>query len=190
MDYKSLTNYYIESPERCQYLLEKAEIHNISTKSDILKACLDLHRGITQKCLLEAHIEAMVGMANLGFQINTQIGAVYDSDRDTTSLAITDYMTNKLYAYLYWYPQTFAQDKQVFIAALRVDPDIGRRGVGTKLVRMCELIGVGIGASTAALLWVEKDSWMHAWYKRLGYNDLVPHENPGFIWMQKKLVYF
>ena len=39
------------------------------------------------------------------------------------------------------------------------------------------------------LLWVEKDSWQEAWYRRLGYVDeeFIPPVSKDTVWLEKFL---
>lgn len=90
----------------------------------------------------------------------------------------------KAFVRIYW----FADDKgTVCIDWLSVDAEIRKRGVGTALLEACEAEGRSLGATTACL-WVRKETWMHEWYKRLGYKDLRDNEaEENAIWMDKRL---
>ena len=89
----------------------------------------------------------------------------------------------KAFARLYQYndlPDT------VYLASLSVDEDVRRKGIGTKLQEIREKIGVELGARNSCLQ-VIKDSWMHEWYKRRGYQDYESYDSLDTVWMKKLL---
>lgn len=86
-------------------------------------------------------------------------------------------------ACLYWYHD---DPTTIYLANLNVDSEVRNKGVGTKLQEICEEIGMLLGAKYACL-WVEKNAWMHEWYKRRGYTDYKDHEKENYIWMNKTL---
>lgn len=90
----------------------------------------------------------------------------------------------KAFARLYQYndlPDT------IYLASLSVDEDVRRKGIGTKLQEIREKIGSELGA-TSSCLWVIKDTWMHEWYKRRGYQDYESYNlSDNTVWMKKLL---
>jgi GNAT superfamily N-acetyltransferase len=81
----------------------------------------------------------------------------------------------------------YNNETAVYLDSLSVDAEIRRRGVATGLQEIRENIGRSLGA-TVSCLWVEKNTWMHDWYKRRGYEDWIPHEHEeNSIWMKKSL---
>ncbi|MDD6210536.1 MAG: GNAT family N-acetyltransferase [Bacteroidales bacterium] len=93
--------------------------------------------------------------------------------------------SGKAFARLYRYND---DPNTVYLDCLSVDENARRHGVGTELQEIRENIGRSMGANISCL-WVEKDTWMHDWYKKRGYKDLRDNENEeGAIWMEKSLV--
>jgi N-acetylglutamate synthase-like GNAT family acetyltransferase len=84
---------------------------------------------------------------------------------------------------VYWYND---DSTSIYINWLSVDTDFRNKRVGTKLLELCEEIGIAIGVSNA-YLWVDHNSWMHDWYKRCDYIDYKKHDDENFIWMRKTL---
>lgn len=81
----------------------------------------------------------------------------------------------------------YMDDKSsVYLSNLKVDLEYQRKGLGIRLLRILEILGRSLGA-TYSYLWVEKQSWMHKWYKRQGYTNFKQHNDINFIWMKKKL---
>lgn len=92
----------------------------------------------------------------------------------------------KAFARLYQYDD---EDDTVYLDWLSVDPEARKQGIGTELQVLRENIGRKLGA-TMACLWVEKDSWMHHWYKRRAYKDWKDYENEeNAVWMRKILTF-
>lgn len=76
----------------------------------------------------------------------------------------------------------------VYLDSLGVDVKIRGQGMGTELQLIRENMGVKLGA-TMSCLWVRKNTWMHDWYKRRGYEDWKDNENEeNAIWMKKMLI--
>lgn len=91
----------------------------------------------------------------------------------------------KAFGRIYWFND---DNTTVYLDWLSVDEDIRRQGVGTKLQIMREKMGVELGAATSCL-WVVKDTWMHDWYKRRGYEDGMDYNGEeNAIWMNKSLI--
>lgn len=85
---------------------------------------------------------------------------------------------------LYWYND---DSTTVYLEGLSVNQEIRRLGIGRELQEIRENIGIGFGATTSCLL-VKKDSWMHDWYNRRGYENFQTNENEeNSIWMKKSL---
>lgn len=68
------------------------------------------------------------------------------------------------------------------ICNLKVEPPYRNKGLGNALMNLCENPHV----SDTVMLWVEKDSWMQAWYERRGY-EYHCEKDDEFIWMIKHL---
>ncbi len=85
---------------------------------------------------------------------------------------------------VYWY---YDDKTTIYLNWLSVNDSVRRQGIGTELQKIREEIGRILGA-TLCCLEVEKDSWMHDWYKRRGYEDLNDDEyDQRLIWMIKSL---
>ena len=93
--------------------------------------------------------------------------------------------SGKAFSRIYWYND---DNTTVYLDYLSVDEDIRRKGIGTIMQVMREKIGITLGATTSCL-WVNKNTWMHDWYKRRGYEDWKNHEQEeNAVWMRKSLV--
>ena len=86
-------------------------------------------------------------------------------------------------AIIYWY---LDDSSTIYLSNLFVNPDFRNKGIGNKLLDMLEQIGKDLNANTSCL-WVKIESWIHEWYKKRGYSDLINHNQEGFIWMTKTL---
>lgn len=76
----------------------------------------------------------------------------------------------------------------IYVANLFVLKSYRHKGIGIQLLKISEQIGKSLNADNCYLL-VKKDSWMHEWYKRIGYMDFKNYEKQkGFIWMIKSLI--
>jgi GNAT superfamily N-acetyltransferase len=84
---------------------------------------------------------------------------------------------------LYWLEEDIST---VYISWLSVSPDKVKQGIGKTLVKLCEQIGVILGAEECGL-WVDKTEWMKLWYERLGYEFYLEHHEENYIWMKKSL---
>lgn len=91
----------------------------------------------------------------------------------------------KAFGRLYWYND---DSTTVYLDCLSVDVEIQKQRVGTELQEMREKIGKDyIGANISCLM-VQKNTWMHDWYKRRGYEDWINNEDEdNIIWMKKTL---
>jgi GNAT superfamily N-acetyltransferase len=89
------------------------------------------------------------------------------------------------FARAYWYND----DKTtIYLDWLSVDKKVRMQGIGTELQKIREQIGLQLGATTSCL-WVKKDTWMHDWYKRRGYEDWKDYNDEiNAVWMRKHLV--
>lgn len=74
----------------------------------------------------------------------------------------------------------------IYLDMLSVDVCARRNRIGTKLQEIREQIGRELGA-TKSCLFVEKNSWMHDWYKRRGYVYYAKKDRTT-IWMEKSLL--
>jgi GNAT superfamily N-acetyltransferase len=90
----------------------------------------------------------------------------------------------KAFSRIYWYND---DDSTVYLSSLSVSPNARRKGLGTKMQEIREEIGKNRGA-TISCLSVKKDTWMHDWYLRRGYEDWKDCEDDeSRIWMRKNL---
>lgn len=86
------------------------------------------------------------------------------------------------FARAYWFKDDL---ETIYLDWLSVNEVNRKEGIGTELQLIRERIGVNNGA-TKSVLWVEKNTWQHEWYKRRGYVDLKPYEKEeNAIWMEK-----
>jgi len=92
----------------------------------------------------------------------------------------------KSFCSVYWYND---DPSTIFISNLSVNPENRNQGLATELQEMCEEMGRDFGY-TISCLWVNKNTWVHDWYERRGYEDHIPHEDDieNLIWMRKSLV--
>ena len=75
----------------------------------------------------------------------------------------------------------------IYLENLSVDEDCRRQGIGRELCNIHERIAKEYCAKTLCLS-VVKDSWMHEWYIRRGYEDFETNENENKqVWMRKIL---
>ena len=89
----------------------------------------------------------------------------------------------KAFGRLYWYNG----ENVAYIEGLSVDTEFRNQGIGAKLLENFEEIGRNLDMTTFCLR-VTRKSWTHAWYKRLGYEDLHCDKNDeSTIWMKKSL---
>lgn len=86
-------------------------------------------------------------------------------------------------ACVYWYSD---DTSTVYLCNLNVYPAHTKKGFGKELQTLREDIGRNLQAKHSCL-WVQKNTWMHEWYKRRGYSDLKDHSTKGYIWMIKQL---
>lgn len=84
---------------------------------------------------------------------------------------------------LYFYND---DNESIYISNLIVKNKFRNNKLGTKLLELTENIGILLNAINA-YLWVDKNSWLHDWYKRKGYSDFQKHERDGYVWMKKQL---
>lgn len=89
----------------------------------------------------------------------------------------------KAFSRIYWYDD---DSTTVYLDWLSVDDEVRNRGIGTELQKIREEIGIKLGAIYSRLL-VEKNKWMHEWYKRRGYVDYKDYDK-DWVWMQKSLI--
>jgi hypothetical protein len=75
----------------------------------------------------------------------------------------------------------------IYLDLLSVNSDSRNKGIATDLQRISEYIGHYLGANTSCLT-VEKQTWMHDWYKRIGYVDWKDNENDSDWILMKKYI--
>jgi len=75
----------------------------------------------------------------------------------------------------------------IYMSNVYVDEAKRGKGIGQKLVDAAENIARKTGCRQM-ILKVLDESWMHEWYARCGYEDLmVDEEEDQYIWMRKDL---
>lgn len=89
----------------------------------------------------------------------------------------------RVYAHIYWYND---DPSIIYFEGLSVEEDAREEGLGNKLLKMLEKIGINLGASTTSL-WVYKNKWLYNWYKRNGYKYYMDHDLKNAVWMKKPL---
>jgi hypothetical protein len=95
-------------------------------------------------------------------------------------------INGKGFGRLYWYNN---DNTTVYLDSLSVDEDSRKKGLGREIQELRENIGIETGASVA-MLWVEKNTWMHDWYLRRGYKDDIKYKSKkNCIWMKKNLIF-
>ena len=94
-------------------------------------------------------------------------------------------INGKAFGRAYWY---YDDSSTIYLAGLSVNKEERKMGIGTELQNIREEIGRKMGA-TISCLWVQKNTWMHEWYKRRGYKDWGKNEHEkNTIWMEKSLI--
>lgn len=71
-----------------------------------------------------------------------------------------------------------------YLANLLVDMNHRNKGIGLKMIETQEKVAKLCKIKNLTLM-VEKDSWIHDWYERLGYTDVKTDQNN--IWMTKSI---
>lgn len=71
---------------------------------------------------------------------------------------------------------------------LNTHPDCQKKGYASRLMKLAEETARQKGCFKT-LLWVEKDSWQEAWYRRLGYVDeeFMQPVSKDTVWLEKFL---
>jgi ribosomal protein S18 acetylase RimI-like enzyme len=77
-------------------------------------------------------------------------------------------------------------DDEFIINSLHVRKFYQQRGIATSLLRLAETIVYNLGG-VFSCLYVINNSWMHEWYKRMGYVDTKVVLNNYYIKMIKLL---
>lgn len=75
-------------------------------------------------------------------------------------------------------------DENLYFDWLSVDVSARNTGLGTKL--LMSHIKAANELKLNSALWVVSDSWMHNWYKRVGYVDGDEYEEENATWMNLK----
>ena len=88
------------------------------------------------------------------------------------------------YAHVYWF---YDDETTIYFEGLSVDENARKQGIGTKLLKIFEQIGIHLGA-TYACLQVNKTKWVYERYKRQGYKYLSDsEEEKNNVWLRKPL---
>lgn len=80
------------------------------------------------------------------------------------------------------------EDDECIINSIHVDENYRNKKVGTTLMKEATLEIIGSDVHTL-VLYVIKDSWMHNWYKRIGYVDTDSPCKEGYIMMKRVRFY-
>ena len=74
-----------------------------------------------------------------------------------------------------------------YLSNVHVEKSYRHHGIGNGILKVAEDKARNHG-SKYLMLRVLKDSWMHDWYNRHGYENFCPDEDsPEYIWMKKYL---
>lgn len=76
---------------------------------------------------------------------------------------------------------------RMYLSNVEVQPSSRRQGKGNLILQTAEKESLSFGAESI-LLRVIKDSWMHDWYHRHGYNDVSEDPGTNLFWMEKELI--
>lgn len=88
--------------------------------------------------------------------------------------------SGKAFARTYWFND---DSSAIYFDWLSVDEGERGNGIATELLNAHIEIAKQFEVET--MLWVKKDTWMHDWYKRKGYQDYKDNKNENnAIWMR------
>lgn len=90
------------------------------------------------------------------------------------------------YGCISWYND---QDDAIYIDLISVIEEFRRQGLGSQMMEVCINLSIYLGA-TSINLCVQKESFMHKWYEKIGFIDTIPNkEDDTYIWMNKHLTF-
>ena len=80
------------------------------------------------------------------------------------------------------------KDESTILYLNEVSVSVGRRkeGLASKLITMHVELGMKLGCKYSCLQ-VQRSTWMLVWYLRIGYDYYTEDNNPGWVWLRKKL---
>lgn len=84
---------------------------------------------------------------------------------------------------IYWYDDD--PDKTLYVSDLHVRERERGKGIGREILCFVEMIARNKGCSNISLT-VSLSSWMHEWYKRLGF-VFYKYASDYYVWMEKKI---
>lgn len=87
-------------------------------------------------------------------------------------------------ACIYWYKD---DPEMIYLSNVEVNKTTQRKGLGRGLLKISEHLCKILGASSITLA-VLRDSWVHSWYIREGYTDILEHTDKNLIWMTKIII--
>lgn len=106
-----------------------------------------------------------------------------ETDGEVSTLLLMQ-KEGKAFARLYQWLDT---PDEVYLNWLTVIESARKQGLGTRLQEIREEVGKAIHAQVANLNVLE-NSWMHFWYKRRGYVEILDlRDNENYIWLYKRL---
>jgi GNAT superfamily N-acetyltransferase len=73
-----------------------------------------------------------------------------------------------------------------YLANLIVDESHRNKGIAKQILTPLESFCLKFGYPEIRLL-ADKNSWVHEWYKRLGFLDYMDDKEDGLIWMVKSI---
>ena len=82
--------------------------------------------------------------------------------------------------------QDYENCRRVYFEGLSVEEPHRKLKLGSEILKIAET-AARILLAKEFFLSVEEDSWVHDWYRRIGYSYFSKHEEEGLIWMIKKL---
>lgn len=105
------------------------------------------------------------------------------AENDLSSSILIMERNGKAFSRNYWFND---DDDKIYFDWLNVEAGSRKKGIATKMLdahlRLTEIFKLD------SCLWVRKNTWMHDWYKRKGYNYVGEYEKEeNAIWMIKKI---
>jgi len=86
---------------------------------------------------------------------------------------------------MYWYNDDLVN---IYLEDLHVDENSRSKGIGRSLIDICESACIYIGGISLSL-WVDGNSWMKDWYRRIGYEYLIDcKDDKDYVWVKRNLI--
>lgn len=73
------------------------------------------------------------------------------------------------------------EPKIVYLSHLYVNPQYRSRGLGRTVINLIKDEVFEYRRAEELRLWVNKDSWVHGWYKRAGFKDMEGETDNSYI---------